>query len=260
MKFKNSNYIEKIKLISKICVFVFLIACIFIPFGSGLSINYSSDNIRNYDSLFSFMFGGEIVSKTIHYKSYGIAILPLMSYLLFIVATVIICVYFFVKQTAKTKKYLGFAAILIFLVSFIIMLLSTENLLLTLCKAMYKNPEASTNKGLLPNTSLGFGSWCFVLFMILASLSFAIYLIFSYEINIKTTLNKSIIIRRFIFTFIIFLFVFSSALAPFMAIENANINLGITLSIIVGFVFIISIIYQLRIYLIYKENIVKSKK
>ena len=147
-----------------------------------------------------------------------------------------------------------------FLVSFIIMLLSTENLLLTLCKAMYKNPEASINKGLLPNSSLGFGSWGFVLFLILANLSFTVYLIFSYEINIKITLNISIIMRRFIFTFIIFLFVFSSVLAPFMAIENANVNLGITLSIIVVFVFIISLIYQLRIYLIYKENIVKSKK
>lgn len=190
---KKNKFTSLAKKIKYIAVGFILIALL-LPFTNGLKMTVSSgtgDVVTTYKSAFAFMFGGKLVSERVSYKAISVSVLPLIGYLIIMIAFLLLITAVFIKNNKSVINSITTAGSFSLLIVGSIILLSAHRSAATvLSSAILGSHSSSVANTIYKNTTLGFGFWGTALFGILSALLLFVSLLFDGTIDKVRSLFK----------------------------------------------------------------------
>lgn len=178
----------------KIVALLLIIATLFMPLLNGMTMSVASGSgnvVTTYKSAFVFMFGGELVSEHITYKTISISVLPLIGYLIIVIAFLLLIAAVFIKSNKPIVTSIATAAsFLLLIVGSVILLSAHKSTATVLSSAILGSHSSSVANTIYKNTMLGFGFWGTALFGILSALLLFVSLLFDGTIDKVRSLFK----------------------------------------------------------------------
>ena len=177
---KIANYL-------KLATCLILLGCCFIPFAPGLKmvVKSSSGNVvTTYSPAFSFIFGGNLASEHITYKTIGCSPLGIIGYIFIVLALVGVLVSIFtVRSNKKRSKIIFFISLGLTLASAIMMFCMHRSAATVLADAIMGEHSDAVANTIYNNTSLQFGFLGVGIFGLLATLGLTASLFFDGTID-----------------------------------------------------------------------------
>lgn len=171
----------------KIVALLLITLTLFIPFLNGITMSVttgSSSVVTTYRLAFIFMFGGELVSEHISYKTISVSVLPLIGYLIIIIAFLLLTTSIFIKNKKHSiASITTIASFLLLIIGSVMLLFAHKSIATVLSSAILGSHSSSVANTIYKNTSLGFGFWGTSLFGVLGAILIFTSLLFDGTID-----------------------------------------------------------------------------
>lgn len=157
-KFRFKNKIALFSFLLKVTSIIFLILCLFIPFGPAIKL-VSGSTIKVFRPCYSFIFKGYISCNNANHLSSTSSWLGLIGFILILISLISLCLSIFIRKSKILKRTLYVIALLSTLIFSISFLCIHRDFAEVLTYALIQEHSEIIAKTIYQNSTLMFGTY-----------------------------------------------------------------------------------------------------